>query len=96
LADFDRSLFSGIPIIANWVKPGSEVVSSQQVLEVDGGYVRCAIYEIGNAGRVIHMVPSMQAKAGVDEMLRKYQTQDIPFRRYRMTTGKGYSMTMIC
>jgi hypothetical protein len=96
LADFDRSMFSGIPIVTDWVNPGSEVVSSQRVFEVDGGYVRCAIYEIGKVGRVIHMVPSMQAKAGADEMLLKYQAQDIPFRRYRMVTGKGYSVETIC
>jgi hypothetical protein len=88
-------MFSGIPIITDWVNPGSEVVSLQQVFEVDGGYVRCAIYEIGKVGRVIHMVPSMQAKTGLDEMLLKYQTQNIPFRRYRMVTGKGYSFEMI-
>ena len=89
LADPDRSVYSGIPIITDWVKPGSEVSSTQSVLEVPGGLIRCAVYEIGKVGRVIHMVPSLGARVGMDEMLHRYQTQDIPFRRYRMTNGKG-------
>jgi len=79
----------------DWVKSGSEVVASHSTLEVDGGFIRCGIYEFGGAGRVIHMVPSVQAKGDVDQMLLKYQTQQIPFRRYRMATGKGNPLTVL-
>jgi hypothetical protein len=54
-----------------------------------GGLIRCGIYDFGNVGRVIHLVPSVAAKEGVDDMFYKYQTQDIPFRRYRMMNGKS-------
>jgi hypothetical protein len=89
LADPDRSTYTGIPIITDWVKPGSEVTSTQSVLEVSGGLIRCATYEFGKVGRVFHLVPSVGARDGADAMFYKYQTQDIPFRRYRMMNGKG-------
>jgi len=89
LADPDRSKYTGIPIITDWVKPRSEIVSTQKVLEVPNGFIRCGIYEFGKIGRVIHLIPSVAAMEGADEMFLKYQTQDIPFRRYRMTNGKG-------
>lgn len=93
LADPDRSIYTGCPIITDWVKPGSEVISLQSVLEGfdGGGVIRCAVYEFGKVGRVIHFVPSVSARDGLDEMFYKYQTQDIPFRRYRMMNGKGKS-----
>jgi len=87
--DTDRLIYTGIPIITDWVKPGSEIVVSHRTLQVDGGFIRCGIYDFGKVGKVIHMVSSVHAKGDVDEMLLKYQTQDIPFRRYRMVTGKG-------
>jgi hypothetical protein len=92
LADPDRSVYTGIPIITDWMKPGSEVRSTQSVLEIAGGPIRCAVYDIGKVGRVIHLVPSYGAREGIDEMFHKYQTQDIPFRRFRMMNGKGSSV----
>ena len=73
----------------DWVKGGSEVVVRQRAIEVEGGWYRCAVYEIGKVGRVIHMIPSVGARRGCDEMFTKYQTQDIEFRRARMLNGKG-------
>ena len=92
LADPDRSVYTGIPIVTDWVKPGCEVTSTQSVLEVTGGAIRCAMYEFGDAGRVIHFVPSYGAREGIDEMFYKYQTQGIPFRRFRMMNKGTYSL----
>ena len=89
LADPDRSMYTGIPIITDWIKPGSGIASRQTVLEVPNGIIKCGIYEFEKVGKVIHLLPSVGAKEGVDKMFHKYQTQDIPFRRYRMANGKG-------
>jgi hypothetical protein len=62
---------------------------SQRVIEVGGGWMRGVCYEFGKVGRVWHLVPSVGGKEGVDEMFTKYQTQDVPFRRYRMMNGKS-------
>jgi hypothetical protein len=64
---------------------------SHRVLEVEGGYIRCAIYDFGKVGRVMHLVPSVGARRGADEMFHQYQTQGIPFRRFRMWNGKSMS-----
>lgn len=91
-------MFTGTPIITDWVKPGSEVVSSQSVVEVEGGFIRVATYDIGKAGRVIHLVPSIGVNGGADEIFLRYQSGEIPFRRYRMYNGKGIPnwCTLIC
>jgi hypothetical protein len=91
LADPDRPTYEGTPIVTDWVAPGGEVVSTQVNLELSGGGVyRCVTYDFGgDVGRVIHMVPNLVANMGIDEMFISYQTQNIPFRRYRMATGKS-------
>jgi hypothetical protein len=104
----DRPGYCGVPVVGDWVKGGSGIGVSHEVLEVrsgekwgdmgrgggnlgggGGGIVRVATYEFGKLGRVVHIVPNLSAREGLDEMFTAYQTQDIPFRRYRMHTGKG-------
>ena len=89
LADPHRSTFTGPPIIADWVKPDCEITSSQTIIGVPGGLIRVATYVFGETGRVIHLAPSAGAMGGADEMFIKYQTQDVPFRRYPMRSSKG-------
>jgi hypothetical protein len=89
LADPNRPVYTGIPVIADWVRPESEITVSHQVLEVENGWIRCATYDFGKVGRVMHLVPSVGARNGTDDMFIKYQSQRIPFRRFRMMNGKG-------
>ena len=95
LADPDRMMYTGVPLVSDWVKTESGIKLWQDVIRVlpgdggEGGPVRSAVYEFGNIGRIIHLVPSVGANGGADEMFHKYQTQGIPFRRYRIMNGKG-------
>jgi hypothetical protein len=89
LADPDRSQYTGIPIVADWVKPGRGIIANQEVIPFKDDRYRCATYEFPKGGRVIHMVPSVGARAGCDEMFSRYQTQNIVFRRCPMTRSKG-------
>jgi len=96
LADPDRMMYTGVPVVSDWVKGESGIKVWQDVITVPpfghgggGGAVRCAVYEFGTIGRIIHIVPSVGANGGADEMFHKYQTQGIPFRRYRIMNGKG-------
>jgi hypothetical protein len=91
LADPERPIYTGLPVIKDWVRPESGVKTSLSVLEAEGGLIRCATYEFEKGGRVYHLVPSVGAMKGVDEMFYKYQTQGIPFKRHRMQGGKGIS-----
>ena len=89
-------MYTGVPVVSDWVKGESGIKVWQDVITVPpfghgggGGAVRCAVYEFGTIGRIIHIVPSVGANGGADEMFHKYQTQGIPFRRYRIMNGKG-------
>jgi hypothetical protein len=92
LADPNRPVYTGIPVIADWVRPQCEISLSNWVLEVEGGWMRVTSYDFGMVGRVIHLVPSAGATKCADEIFYKYQTQGIPFRRSRMMNGKGMSL----
>jgi hypothetical protein len=89
LADPDHAMYTGIPVITDWVKRGCEISTTQTILETSGGILRCAIYEFGKVGRVIHVVPNVTARLEIDEVFLQYQSQDISFRRFRMVSGKG-------
>jgi len=89
LADPDRGSYTGVPIVVDWVKAGSEIQVRQEVRQVGEGWYRCAIYDFPKGGTVIHMIPSIKAIEECDEMFAKYQTQDIEFRRCRMANRKG-------
>jgi hypothetical protein len=91
LSDPDAGVWTGVPVLADWVNPSGEVTVRQKALRVEGGYIRCGIYEFGTVGRVIHLVPSITARGNCDEMFLSYQTQDIEFRRGRMMNHKGKS-----
>jgi len=89
LSDPDAGVWTGVPVLADWVAPSGGVTVRHKALRVEGGYIRCGIYEFGTVGRVIHLVPSIAARGNCDEMFVSYQTQDIEFRRGRMMNYKG-------
>jgi len=94
LADPDRPVYTGVPVVMDWVKQGRGICVSHEVLRVSSAegvdaLVRVARYEFAGMGRVVHVVPNVSAREGLDEMFRQYQVQGIPFRRFRMHTGKG-------
>jgi hypothetical protein len=89
LADPERPIYTGLPVITDCATSEKEVKTTLSVLQVEGGLIRCARYEFRKGGRVYHLSPSVGAMGGADELFHKYQTQGIPFRRFRMKGGKG-------